>query len=92
MRQILFAALFAAGLVAIAPASFAHMSVRASAVTMHHSRTWHHAYLSPRVASSFDAAPPWSYASPAPSIRYDDTPAYDDPSKFGGSTALPVTN
>ncbi len=28
--------------------------------------------------------PGWSYAAPRPDIRYDDTPSYNDPSKFGG--------
>ena len=91
MRQILFAALFAAALVAIAPASFAHMQGRAPTARMHHSRIWPHAYLSPRVASSFDAASPWDYERLSP-LPHDDTPSYNDPSKFGGSTALPVTN
>ena len=90
MRQILFAGLFAAGLVATAPASFAHTQLRALAATMHHSRTWHRAYISPGVASSFDAASPWDYERLSPSLRYDDTPSYNDPSKFGGSTALPI--
>ncbi len=91
MRQILFSALFALGLVAIAPASLArtHMhATTATAATMYHSR--HHVHLSPKVASSFDAAPPQSYDSPVPSAHYDDTPSYDDPSKFGGSTALSI--
>ena len=26
----------------------------------------------------------WSYAAPRPTVRYDDTPSYNDPSKFGG--------
>jgi hypothetical protein len=37
------------------------------------------------------AIPRWSYAAPRPSVHHDATPSYDDPSKFGGSTALPVT-
>jgi hypothetical protein len=36
------------------------------------------------------AIPGWTYAAPPP-IDYDDTPNYNDPSKFGGGTALPVT-
>jgi hypothetical protein len=33
----------------------------------------------------------WAYAGPRPPVHYDDTPSYDDPSKFGGGEALPVT-
>jgi len=37
------------------------------------------------------AIPGWSYAAPWPTVRrHDDTPSYDDPSKFGGGEALPV--
>jgi hypothetical protein len=28
--------------------------------------------------------PGWAYAAPRPDVRYDDTPSYNDPSKFGG--------
>ena len=57
----------------------------ASAATMHHSR---HIIVRP---SQGYAGPGWAYAAPRPSIHYDDTPSYDDPSKFGGGAALPVT-
>jgi hypothetical protein len=57
----------------------------ARAATMHHSR---HVIVRP---SQGDAAPGWAYAALRPPIHYDDTPSYDDPSKFGGGTALPVT-
>jgi hypothetical protein len=33
----------------------------------------------------------WSYAAPRPSVDNDAAPSYDDPSKFGGDAALPVT-
>jgi len=36
------------------------------------------------------AKPYWSYAAPRPTFHHDDTPSYDDPSKFGGGEALPV--
>jgi hypothetical protein len=36
------------------------------------------------------AKPYWSYAAPRPTLHHDDTPSYDDPSKFGGGEALPV--
>jgi hypothetical protein len=57
----------------------------ASAATMHHSR---HVIVPP---SQGYAIPGWAYAAPRPPIHYDDTPSYDDPSKFGGNAALPVT-
>jgi len=62
------------------------LSASASAATMHHSR---HVIVYP---SQGDAVPGWAYAAPRPAARYDDTPSYDDPSKFGGGTALPVTH
>ena len=55
----------------------------ANAATLHHHRTRHHVVLPPGVASSFAAAPGWTYAPP-PAVRYDDTPSYNDPSKWGG--------
>ena len=57
----------------------------ASAATMHRSR---HVIVRP---SQGYAVPNWAYAAPRPPFRYDDTPNYDDPSKFGGGTALPAT-
>ena len=53
----------------------------ASAATVHHSR--HHVIVGP----SLDRA----YAAPRPPVHYDDTPSYNDPSKFGGNAALPAT-
>ena len=32
------------------------------------------------------------YAGPRPPVHYDYMPSYDDPSKFGGGEALPVTH
>ncbi|MEA2974731.1 MAG: hypothetical protein QOF19_251 [Alphaproteobacteria bacterium] len=52
----------------------------ASAATVHHSR--HHVIVDPSQS--------WAYAAPRP-VHYDDTPSYNDPSKFGGSAALPAT-
>ena len=37
------------------------------------------------------AIPRWSYAAARPPVHHDATPSYDDPSRFGGGTALPVT-
>jgi hypothetical protein len=56
----------------------------ASAATMHHSR---HAIVRP---SHGYAVPGSAYAAARPPTHYDDTPGYDDPSKFGGDAALPV--
>jgi hypothetical protein len=53
----------------------------ASAATVHHSR--HYVIVRPSQS--------WAYAASRPPAHYDDTPSYDDPSKFGGSVALPPT-
>jgi hypothetical protein len=57
----------------------------ASAATMHHSQ---HVIVRP---SQGYAVPDWTYVALRPRLRYDDTPSYNDPSKFGGGTALPAT-
>jgi hypothetical protein len=36
-------------------------------------------------------SPSRDYAAPRPPVDYDDTPSYNDPSKFGGGLALPAT-
>jgi hypothetical protein len=61
----------------------------ANAATRHHQRTRHHAVIPPGVASSYAAVPGWTYA---PTVHYDDTPSYNDPSKSGGPAALPIQN
>jgi hypothetical protein len=61
----------------------------ASAATADHRYTRHHDFISSRVASSFDAVPGWAEAR-RPSIRYDNVPGYNDPSKYGGGAALPA--
>jgi hypothetical protein len=53
----------------------------ASAATVHHSP--HHVIVHPGES--------WAYAGPRPPVHYDDTPSYDDPSKYGGSAALSAT-
>ena len=63
-------------------------SASAQATTMHDHYTRHPGFFSPGVASSFDAVPGW--VERRSSIRYDDVPSYNDPSKFGGGAALPV--
>jgi hypothetical protein len=67
----------------------------ANAATLHHHRTRHNVIIRPNVASSFAAIPGFAYPGfayrpPPPVVHYEDTPTYDDPSKFGGPTALPV--
>jgi hypothetical protein len=66
------------------------MCASANAATVHHHRTRHHVIIRPSVASSFAAVPGFAYTPPPPVVHYEDTPTYDDPSKFGGPTALPV--
>jgi hypothetical protein len=56
----------------------------ASAATLHHSEPRH---LIVRPSQGY-AVPGWAYAAPRPPVHYDDTPSYNDPSKFGGGTAL----
>jgi hypothetical protein len=71
---------------------FMALCASANAATLHHHH-YHHArhqvILPPGVASSFAAVPRSAYA-PRPTDPYDDTPSYNDPSKFGGGTALPA--
>ena len=55
----------------------------ADAAKVRHVNPRHH-QLSPGVVNS------WAYQPPRPSFRYDDSPSYNDASKFGGSTALPA--
>jgi len=68
------------------------LSASTDAATLRHSRMRHHLFISPNVASSFAAAPGWDYERVPPPVHYGDTPGYNDPSKFGGSTALPIRN
>ncbi|WP_454620308.1 hypothetical protein [Bradyrhizobium cenepequi] len=60
------------------------LSASASAATAHHFRSHH--VIVPH--GSVYAVPGWEFATPRPPVHYDDTPSYDDPSKFGGGTAL----
>jgi hypothetical protein len=61
------------------------------AASVRHSRWTHHVFVRPGWTSSF-AAVPETYAPVQPPVHYDDTPGYNDPSGFGGSTALPIQN
>jgi hypothetical protein len=68
------------------------LTASVDAATMRHSSTWHHLFVGPNVVSTFDAATSgWDYGRPGPS-GYTGTPSYNDPSKSGGSTALPIGN
>jgi hypothetical protein len=62
----------------------------ASAATVHHPRR--HGIARSSEGFPGYAVPRWAYAGTGPAVHYDDTPSYDDPSKFGGSAALPVEN
>jgi hypothetical protein len=61
------------------------------AAPVHHLRAHHHVVVRPGWTSSFAAAPE-VYVPSRPQVQYDDTPSYNDPSKSGGSTALPIQN
>ena len=64
----------------------------ASAATVHHTIRRHHVIVRPSQGFKGYAVPGWAYAAPPPAVHYDDTPSYNDPSKFGGPTALPIQN
>jgi hypothetical protein len=68
---------------------FMTLCASANAATPHHHHTRHHVVISRGVADSFAAVPRSVYAPPAMD-PYSDAPSYNDPSKFGGDTALPV--
>jgi len=58
------------------------LCVSAGAATARHSR---HVIVRP---SQDRFLPGWVHAAVRPQVHYNDTPSYDDPSKFGGGTAL----
>jgi hypothetical protein len=64
---------------------FIALSASAGAAAVHHFGRRH-------VTVSHRAVYPvsgWEFAAPRPPVRYyDDTPSYNDASKFGGGTAL----
>jgi hypothetical protein len=65
------------------------LSVSADAATVRHPHT-RYVLIRPDVASSFAAVRGWAYAPRQPPVQYDASPSYNDPSKFGGGTALTV--
>jgi hypothetical protein len=64
----------------------------ASAATVHHTIPRHHVIVRPSQGFPGYAVPGSAYAALPPTVHYDDTPSYNDPSKFGGPTALPIEN
>ena len=70
----------------------------ANAATLHHHRTRHHVVIPPGVASSFAAVPGGARIYRDDSVPgglrtdHDDPPSYNDPSKSGSETALPIQN
>jgi len=55
----------------------------------------HHTHNMPRYAGIARSSQRYlilrrSYLAARPTVQHDDTPSYDDPSKFGGGEALPV--
>ncbi|WP_354211380.1 MULTISPECIES: hypothetical protein [unclassified Bradyrhizobium] len=58
----------------------------ASAAPIHETHARHRAvaHHGPVVSLGDFAIPSRAYAGPRPPIYYDDTPSYNDPSKFGG--------
>ena len=59
----------------------------ASAATVHHPR---HDLIAHSSEAFLGYAVP--HAAAGPTVRYDDTPSYDDPSKFGGEAPSSVAN
>jgi hypothetical protein len=59
-----------------------------SAATVNHPR--HHLIARSGEAFLGYAGPRSADAAAGPTLRYDDTPSYNDPSKFGGEAPLPV--
>jgi hypothetical protein len=64
----------------------------ASAATVHHTIPRHHVIVRPSQGFPGYAVPGSAYAALPPTVHYDDTPSYNNPSKFGGPTALPIEN
>jgi hypothetical protein len=78
--------------VAVGVTVSAPLCASANADTLHHRRARHHVVIPPGVASSFASVPGGTYAPHPSAFPYNDAPSYNDPSKFGGSTALPIQN
>ena len=70
---------------------FISLCASADAATVHH-RKWRHVVVRPNESLNVDglnfgpAGSSWAYAPARPPVHHDDTPSYDDPSKFGGQS------
>ncbi len=56
----------------------------ADAARLHHYKPGHAVVRPGRGLIPASAIPGWAYAPPRSALHYDDTPSYDDPSRFGG--------
>jgi hypothetical protein len=61
------------------------LSASASAATVHRHFEPRHVIIHP---GPLYTVPGWAFEGLRPPMHYDDTPSYNDPSKFGGGTAL----
>jgi hypothetical protein len=59
----------------------------ANAATVHHAKPRHIIVRPSEGLILRHAIPGYAYAPARPPVHYDDTPNYNDPSKFGGDTA-----
>ncbi len=57
-----------------------------NAATVHHPMLRHVIVRPSQGWTSRDAVPNWDYVRARPPVHYDDTPSYNDPSKFGGQS------
>jgi hypothetical protein len=70
---------------------FITLCASADAATVHHPKR-RHVIVRPDETVNFDglnlgpAASSWAYAPARSPAHYDDTPSYNDPSKFGGQS------
>jgi hypothetical protein len=58
----------------------------ANATTVHRSKLRHLIVRPYQGLTLGHAASSWAYAPSRPAVHYDDTPSYNDPSKFGGQS------
>jgi hypothetical protein len=70
---------------------FITLCASSDAATVHQPKR-RHVIVRPDESVNFDrlnlgpAASSWAYAPAQPPMHYDDTPSYNDPSKFGGQS------
>jgi hypothetical protein len=58
----------------------------ANATTVHHSKLRHLIVRPDQALTLGHAVSSWAYAPARPPVHYNDTPSYNDPSKFGGQS------